>query len=160
MQTNAYMTLIRQTGGQIQGFSTIRGRENKIIVFAANHFVERARPGTFSGFTQHKPFTIIKAVDKSSPLLYAAMAQNQKLSDCLIEFYTIRGAGTSGDTLFYTISLHNAFIDSIHFVKPNVKDTSLAAFAEYEEVSFVFETIEWTWIEGNIRGNDTVHTTP
>ena len=37
---------------------------------------------------------------------------------------------------------------------PNNKHPDLMKFAEYEEVAFTYEKIEWTWTDGGIMAAD------
>ncbi|EYF03452.1 hcp protein [Chondromyces apiculatus DSM 436] len=54
----------------------------------------------------------------------------------------------------YTVRLTNANIASINFRMPNNKHPDLMKFAEYEEVAFTYEKIEWTWTDGGIMAAD------
>ncbi|MGB5485766.1 MAG: type VI secretion system tube protein TssD, partial [Lysobacterales bacterium] len=73
MALNAYLNLTGETQGKINGSVTRAGREDSIKVIAVNHEVASPRDaasGLPTGKRQHKPFTITKEVDESSPLLY------------------------------------------------------------------------------------------
>jgi type VI secretion system secreted protein Hcp len=39
-------------------------------------------------------------------------------------------------------------------VMPNNKDPELARLETYEEVAFVYQRIEWTWIDGGLVAAD------
>jgi len=76
MALNAYMKITGETQGDIVGSVTQSGREDSIMVIGTTHEVVSPRDaasGLPTGKRQHKPFTITKEVDKSSPLLYLMM---------------------------------------------------------------------------------------
>ena len=82
MALNAYLSLKGESHGHINGSVTQAGREDLIEVIAVNHEVltpRDAASGLPTGKRQHKPITITKDVDKSSPLLYRALAENELL---------------------------------------------------------------------------------
>ena len=37
---------------------------------------------------------------------------------------------------------------------PNNKIPELAKLLEYEEISFTYQSIEWTWVDGGITAKD------
>ncbi len=59
-----------------------------------------------------------------------------------------------GESPEYTVKLTKANIASIDFVMPNVRNPDLVKFAEYEEVAFTYQKIEWTWVDGGIVADD------
>jgi type VI secretion system secreted protein Hcp len=52
------------------------------------------------------------------------------------------------------VRLVNATISGITFKMANVRAPKLARLPEYEEVSFTYQRIEWTWNEGGITASD------
>lgn len=160
MALNAFLTLKGKKTGNFNGSIVQKGRENKILVIAASH--ELAVPtdptsGLASGRPRHTPFKITKELDKSSPLLYNALANNETLTDCKIEFWDTAAkssAGGANEVQKYTVRLINARITSIHFVMPNVKEPELMKYVEYEEICFAYQTIEWIWTDGNLSASD------
>lgn len=160
MALNAYLKLKGQKQGEIKGSVTQKGRENKIMVIAARHEIASPRDaasGLPTGKRMHHPFVITKEVDKSSPLLYTAMVGNENLTEWELQFWrpsqaTATGAGA--ERQYYTVKLTNANIANITFHMPNNKDPNLLKLAEYEEVSFVYQKIEWLWVDGGITSTD------
>ena len=120
MALNAYLILKGQKQGEIHGSVTQKGRENSILVHAFNHEVVSPRDAA-SGLPteskrQHMPITIIKEIDKSSPLLWSALVNNENLTQWELRFWnpqTAATAGTSTEVQIYTIKLTNANISSI-----------------------------------------------
>jgi type VI secretion system Hcp family effector len=102
---------------------------------------------------QHGFFTITKEEDKSSPLLYAAMLENQTLRDWELQCW--RPGPTGAEQQHYSVKLKNAMVVGVRRITVNTKDPLLARLETYEEVSFSYEAIEWTWNDGGIVAGDT-----
>jgi type VI secretion system secreted protein Hcp len=155
MALNAYLKIKGQTQGPIKGSVTQTGREDKIMVIAVNHEVVSPRDaasGLPTGKRMHKPFVITKEIDKSSPLLYNVLVNNENITEWELQFFCPSNTGKEDN--HYTIKLTNANIASINFRMPNNKHPELMKFAEYEEVAFTYQKIEWTWIKGGITAMD------
>jgi type VI secretion system secreted protein Hcp len=54
----------------------------------------------------------------------------------------------------YIVRLTNATIVDIRFRMLNNKNPDLMRYAEYEEVAFDYQKIEWTWVLGNVVASD------
>ncbi|UQA62547.1 Hcp family type VI secretion system effector [Polyangium aurulentum] len=160
MALNAYLKLKGQKQGEIKGSVTQKGRENKIMVIATSHEIispRDAASGLPTGKRMHKPFVITKEIDKSSPLLYNALVNNENISEWELQYWTPQIKATQGvgtEVQHYTVRLINANIASINFRMANNKHPELMKFAEYEEVSFTYQKIEWTWNDGGIMAMD------
>jgi type VI secretion system secreted protein Hcp len=155
MALNAYLSLKGQKQGDIKGSVTQKGREGKIMVIAVNHEIISPRDpasGLPTGKRMHKPFVITKEIDKSSPLLYNVLVNNENVSDWELNFW--RPSATGAEQQHYTIKLTNANIASVNFRMPNNKHPELMKFAEYEEIAFTYQKIEWTWVDGGITAMD------
>ena len=64
----------------------------------------------------HKPLMITKELDKSTPLLYNVLVNNENIPEWKLEFWTPQikaAAGTGAEVQHYTIELTNANIASI-----------------------------------------------
>jgi len=160
MALNAYLKLKGQKQGEIKGSVTQKGREGKIAVIAVSHEVVSPRDaasGLPTGKRMHKPFVITKELDKSSPLLYNALVNNENIPEWELQFWAPQlkaTAGTGTEVQHYTVKLLNANIASIDFRMPNNKHPDLMKFAEYEEVAFTYQKITWTWNDGGITAED------
>lgn len=155
MALNAYLRLKGQKQGEIKGSVTQKGREGRIMVIAVNHGLlspRNAASGLPTGKRQHRQFVITKELDKSSPLLYTMLVTNENLVDWDLQFWQTAVTGT--EVNHYTVKLTNANITSIEFRMPNNKDPQLMKLAEYEEVAFTYQKIQWTWNEGGITASD------
>jgi type VI secretion system secreted protein Hcp len=154
-EANAYVRINASKQGPIKGSVTQKGRESSIMVIAVDHTIVSPRDsasGQATGKRQHKPFVITKEVDASSPLLQQALASNEVLKDVTIEFW--QASQTGAEKGYYTITLKDAVIASIHHVMPNNKDPQLVKLAAYEEVALVYKSITWTFTDGGLTATD------
>jgi type VI secretion system secreted protein Hcp len=160
MALNAYLKLKGQKSGEIKGSVTQKGREGKIQVISVSHEIispRDAASGLPTGKRMHKPFVITKELDKASPLLYNILTMNENIPEWELQFWTPQikaTAGTGTEIQHYTIKLTNANIASINFRMANNKHPDLMKFAEYEEVAFTYQKIEWIWTDGGITAMD------
>ena len=160
MALQAYLNLKGQRQGEIKGSVTQKGREGKIAVIAVSHEIISPRDpasGLPTGKRMHKPFVVTKELDKSSPLLYNALVNNENIPDWQLQFWTPQIKATTGsgnEVQHYTVKLTNANVASIAFRMANNKHPELMKFAEYEEIAFTYQKIEWTWNDGGITAGD------
>jgi type VI secretion system secreted protein Hcp len=155
MASSAYLTLKGQKQGDIPGSVTLKGKENTILVHAFDNEISSTRDkgsGLLSGKQQHNPLTILKEIDKSSPRLWSALVNNETLTHWQLDFWVPQAGGVS--KLTYTVQLTNAMIASIHEF---MEDNDIAANVSLpllEEVTFIYEKIQWTWVDGGITAGD------
>jgi type VI secretion system secreted protein Hcp len=160
MALNAYLRLKGQKQGEIKGSVTQKGREGSIMVIAASHEIVSPRDpasGLPTGKRMHKPFVITKELDKSSPLLYNVLVNNENVPEWKLEFWTPQlsaAGGVGAEKQHYTVELMNANIANISFRMLNNKNPELTRYAEFEEVAFTYQKITWTWKDGGITAND------
>jgi type VI secretion system secreted protein Hcp len=155
MALNAYLKLKGEKQGEIKGSVTQKGRENKIMIIAVSHEIMSPRDpasGLPTGKRMHKPFVITKELDKSSPLLYSVLTNNENVTEWELQFW--RPSPSGAEQQHYTVRLTNANIASIHFRMLNNKNPDLMKYAEFEEIAFTYQKIEWTWMEGGITALD------
>jgi type VI secretion system secreted protein Hcp len=153
---NASLRLVGQKSGKIQGSVTQKGREGTIAVIASSHAILSPRDpatGLATGKRQHRPLSITKELDRSTPILRSVLTSNETLTTCDLLFY--RADRTTGiEAQYFTIRLTNASIASVEMQMPNNKQADLAALETFEEVTFVYQRIEWTWTEGGVAAAD------
>jgi type VI secretion system secreted protein Hcp len=155
MALNAYLRLTGQTQGEIKGSVTQKGREGSIMVIAFNHEIispRDAASGLPTGKRMHKPVTVVKEVDKSSPLLFNVLTNNENLKTWELQFW--QPSATGAEKQHYKIQLVNANIASIRSYMLNNKNPELMKFSEAEEVAFTYQKIIWTWNDGGITAED------
>ncbi|MCX7013277.1 MAG: type VI secretion system tube protein TssD [Candidatus Sumerlaeota bacterium] len=136
----------------IPGSSEKDGRVGTIDVFAVDH--ELATPidagtGLPSGARQHHPLTILKQIDKASPLLYQVLVTGQDLGAVVLDFYRI-DPDTRQEVKYYTITLGHARLIGVKLMMPTSFDPAYETYQHMEEVRFTYQSIEWKWIPENI----------
>ena len=155
MAINGYLTLTAQKQGDIKGGVTQKGREGTIAVHAFNLQIfspRDAATGLPTGKRQHEPIRILKDVDKSTPLLWNALVNNENLTSWVLKFYAPSPNGI--EQQMYTVSLTNANIASI---SESMLDNEIPANANIplrEDITFTYQKITWTWTDGGITATD------
>jgi type VI secretion system secreted protein Hcp len=117
-----------------QGVIPGSGPNNTIAVLSMRHQMTASRDsasGLYTGKLVNSPVYISKAIDRSTPRLYAALTDNENLPTVTIRWYR-------GGEQYFTITLKNAGISSIA-TKPG--DPT----GQFEEVGFDCKNITWTW---------------
>lgn len=155
MALPAYLTLTGEKQGVIKGSCTQRGRENTILVQAVEHDVSIPRDtqtGLASGKRVHHPLTIVKAIDKSSPLLYMALTTGEHLKSVELKWYQINEKGQEEN--YFITALEDAIIVSMKAWKKNCLDPSFAHLGDMEDVSFTYRKIMWRWVKDGIESED------
>ncbi len=155
MALNAYLKLEGEKHGEVKGSVTQKGRENKIMVIGFNHEVVSPRDaasGLPTGKRQHKPITITKEIDKSTPLLFSILVHNENIKTWKLECW--QPSATGAEKQHYTIELLNANIAAIRAEMLNNKYPENMRHNEREHVSFTYQKITWTWVDGGITADD------
>jgi len=147
-----HMAVRGQVQGDIQGSCTAgpKERNNTSVVVGLGHEIlvpTDAASGLPSGRRQHKPLIVTKYIDKSTPLLYTALVNNENLTRVELRFYRTNDKGL--DELYYIIRLTNARINDSKIAGPNI-----------EQISFVYQRIEWIWINGEVTAMDDWEASP
>jgi type VI secretion system secreted protein Hcp len=160
MALNAYLKIKGAKTGIVKGSVTQKGREGKIMVIASTHEVYQpadTATGLSTGKRMHKPFIIMKELDKSTPVLHTMLVNNENITEWELQFWTPSnktGTGAGTEIQHYTVKLKNARIIDINFRMLNNKNPELAKYAEQEEIAFTYEKIEWIWNDGGITAQD------
>jgi type VI secretion system secreted protein Hcp len=155
MALNAYMKLTGETQGEIKGSVTQAGREDSIMVIGYNHEVVAPRDaasGLPTGKRQHKPLTVTKELDKSTPLLMNVLVNNENITDLELRFWQPSASGQ--EVQHYTIQLVNASVAGIRSEMLNNKYPDNMPHKEREHVSFCYQKIIWTWEDGGLMSED------
>ena len=154
MPMPANLTITGEEQGQIEGSCELEDREGTILVQAFDHVVEipTDERGVASGRRTHRPLTITKEIDKSTPMLYQALCNNELLTEVRLDWY--RYSGTGEHELYFTMTMQNAFITRIHPWFPNVLDRANENLKHMEDLSISYEKIIWTWVPDGIEFED------
>src|ERR1700678_3115759 len=157
MAFTAYLTLKGQKQGDIKGGVTQKGREGSILVHAYDCEILSARDaasGLPSGKRTQEPVTIVKEVDSSSPRLWAALVNNENLTQWQLDFWSADPTQGAAEKLIYSVSLVNASIASIHEFMDDNQAAAQATLPLQNEITFTYQKIEWTWTDGGITASD------
>ena len=136
-----YMTLNGDLQGLISaGCSSLDSIGNKaqlvhydqIMVMGLSHSLTRQQN------VNHQALTMVKPIDKSSPLLGKAITENECLT-CDFSFYRTNRMGMN--ECYYKVKLINARITSIHLQVPHTIDDSEGQPEETIDLSY--ESINW-----------------
>jgi type VI secretion system secreted protein Hcp len=114
------------------------GTFDTINLLGVNHGIVSPRDvasGQATGKRQHKPFVIVKQIDKSSPLLLKAQIDNRTLTSVLVGL-------NQGGAKVMTVKMTNAAI------------TGYDVHGTTETWTFTYQKIEWTWLDGGITVQD------
>ena len=155
MALNAYLALKGAKQGPIKGGVTQKSREGQILVFAMHHEIVSPRDaasGQATGKRMHKPLIITKEIDRSTPLLYTALVNNETITEFILTFWGMSSTGKELEN--YIIKLSNAYISDIADDMLNNKIEPGNHLPVIEQVSFTYEKIEWTWVNGDITSSD------
>lgn len=150
MANLVYMTITGEKQGSIsQGCGSYDSLANKcqinhidqIFVLALTHSTHRQKN------INHQPISITKLLDKSSPLLGVAIANNEKLQ-CMIDVY--RTDKTGFNSKFYSIELRDAYLIDISLNIPHSIDHNDAQPEETLLLSFT--SITWNHYSAGTSG--------
>jgi type VI secretion system secreted protein Hcp len=138
----------------MQGDCTQTGRENLVLVYGTDHSLEIPRDthtGLPVGQRIHKPYTVTKHKDKSSPKLFQACCSGETCS-VVFDYYRITPEGK--EEKYFTITLDNAIIVSLREFTPLTFLEENKQYRDMEEVMFTYEKIVWTYVPDGIEAED------
>ena len=148
------LTITGEEQGLIEGSCELEEREGTILVQAFDHTVEVPTDdrGVASGNRVHRPMTITKEIDRSTPMLYQALCNGELLTEVKLDWYRIDGTGMQ--ELYFSMLMENALITRIHPWVPNVLDRKNETLKHMEDISISYEKIIWTWEPDGIEYED------
>ena len=127
------------------GSSEKEGREDTSDVFEIEHHIHQPvdlTTGMATGVRVHSPMRIVKVIDKATPGFHKALATGQNLSEAVITFYRIDPM-TRQEQEYYRITMRQARIVDIQPYMPMSFVPANESYRHMEQVSFVYEEIEW-----------------
>ena len=152
MPIPAYMWI---NDGEIKGGCTVGGREDSIEVLEFHHEVRIPTDpdnGQLTGTRKHEAFTIVKAYDQSSPLLYKAVCEGLTWDTVRLDWYKIDDEGA--EVLYFKHLLEQVKVCSVKPMMYNVKAKEYERFVHMEEVSLRYGKITWEYPEGGYMHSD------
>ncbi len=108
--------------------------------------------GQPTGKRVHHGLKVTKVFDKSSPLLFQALAKSERITEAAFNFYRTAPDGT--EELYYVVTIKNATVIAIKGIQPNALDPSNGPFLPMEEVTFAYKDIEWSHEVASTSGAD------
>ena len=153
---NSYLYLEVRDEVSIEGECTQEGHENWITVYGVEHTIEIPMDqytGLATGQRFHRPLTIIKAVDSSSPLICQALCTGKVMKTFVLDFYRINEKGQ--EEFYYQITLENATVVNYKLKKPVTFLDAMKPFHDMEEVTFSYDKITWSHKIANKGTSDT-----
>jgi type VI secretion system secreted protein Hcp len=155
MAESIWMQVKASKQGDIKSEVTTKGREGMMECVEFESGMSSPRDpasGRPTGRRQHTALAVIKRVDKGSPLLSSALAQNETLTTVKLLFYRPKGDGTTDN--FFSIELTNATVSKQKIYLPNMLDPAESHFPALEKIEFTFQKIVWTYTNGGISASD------
>lgn len=142
-----YMTVTPETtGAPITGPSVYKMAPDTIEIVDIVHMVRHEfdeQHGTPSGDRKHEPLMVYKAVDCTSPLLYAMCCNAELCTEVKVQYFI--QVGNQPDPVdFFSWRLKNAYI--IHVRQISASELGPAFEEQYdllEEIAFSYQEIEW-----------------
>jgi type VI secretion system secreted protein Hcp len=139
-----HMSAKGQVQGAIKGECTIRGLENTVVCIGYGHEIVSPRDaatGLPTGMRQHKPLRVIKYIDQTTPLFYAALVNNERLDPVILKFFRLDSKGAPQN--YFTITLTKASLARMASDYPNM-----------EVLDFIYEKIEWQSMDNGATAMD------
>ncbi len=97
----------------------------------------------------HRPITIIKEFDQTTPLLYRAVCEGRVMKKGIIKMYRILESGIEAE--YFNIVMENVkFTTVAPFLTPNGMSST-----HLETLELRYEAISWKYTEGNIIYRET-----
>jgi type VI secretion system secreted protein Hcp len=155
MPVHVHVWMKGQKSGDITGDCTIVGREGSIEVIQFDSGVRAPRDqhtGMPTGQRVHYPMVLTKAMDRSSPLLYQMLCQNENLTEVTLKLYEADPSG--GEKERFNIKLENAHLAEVKSFMPNTKENEGEQYAYNETVSLVYEKITWEDLDYRVMATD------
>jgi type VI secretion system secreted protein Hcp len=155
MPLPAHLTLEGVNQGKIVGSCDQEGREGTILVQALDHEVSiprDAQTGLATGKRVHHPLTVLKALDRSTPLLYQALTSGEHMKSVEIKWYRIDSGGA--EEHYFTTRLEDAIIVSIRPIIKNCLEPASQDLPHLEEVAFTYRKAIWRWEPDGIESED------
>lgn len=152
MSTPAHLWLEDENGSPIVGSCMMPTRPGSIELKSFSHGVTiPVDPswGKLTGTRVHRPITIVKEFDQTTPLLYRAVCEGRVMKKGIIKMYRILASGIEAE--YFIIVMENVkFTTVAPFLTPNGMSST-----HLETLELRYEAISWKYTEGNIIYRDT-----
>lgn len=142
------MSIAEHSGSGFEGIQELNGKSKilKLDQLITVSFDQAS--GQASGAPVHGLLRVVKTIDKASPGLHKALCTGQNLAEVIFDFYRATSE-TQKNEVYYTITLRNVRLVE---VGPSTDFVTPESYRHMENVSFVYEEIEWKWLpDGGIE---------
>ncbi|CAN1523018.1 Hcp Type VI protein secretion system component Hcp (secreted cytotoxin) [Rhabdaerophilaceae bacterium] len=166
MALDAYMTIKGNKQGDISAeASSIKSaglgakfekHGNTITVVGFTSSIDKPRDpksGAPSGARVHNPVTFTKLFDKSSPLLWQALATGEQL-EVEIKFYRADTSGLGEPEDFFEIKWEKALLCGGKSYLPLTVNPQNDHLRQMEDWSFTYEKVTWKHSKASTEGTD------
>jgi len=151
MSTPAHLWLENENGSPIAGSCLMPMRSGSIELKSFSHGVTipvDPHWGKLTGTRVHRPITVVKEFDQTTPILYRAVCEGRTLKTAIIKMYQIQESGIESE--YFNIVLENVKITTISpYLAPNGMSST-----HLETIELRYEAITWKYTEGNIIYRD------
>lgn len=96
--------------------------------------------------------SLVKEFDKSTPYLYRAVANGEKLQKAVIKWYRINTAGLEEE--FLNMTMETLRVIAINPHMHNFKRADGQSITPTESFRFGYQKITWAYLDGNISFTD------
>jgi type VI secretion system secreted protein Hcp len=161
MAMSAFLILKGQKQGSIKGSVTQKGREGQIEIHSWTWNLDVPTSGGLpTGQAVAGEFHLTKERDRSSPLLFTALAENENLTQWQLNIWDamIGPSGAGAEEITQVWKLTNARITSMR--QSGLAPPPSGSWGDPEELTFVFEKIELEHQDGGILFSYDPHSNP
>ncbi|ELW1647119.1 type VI secretion system tube protein Hcp [Enterobacter oligotrophicus] len=152
MLTPAHLWLEDENGSPVVGSCMMPTRLGSIELKSFSHGVTipvDSSWGKLTGTRVHRPVTIVKEFDQTTPFLYRAVCEGRVMKKGSIKMYRILESGIEAE--YFNIVMENVkFTTVAPFLTPNGMSST-----HLETIELRYEAISWKYTEGNIIYRDT-----
>ncbi|PSS47460.1 type VI secretion system tube protein Hcp [Enterobacter sp. FS01] len=151
MSTPAHLWLEDENGSPVVGGCIMPLRLGSIELKSFSHGVTipvDPNLGKLTGTRVHRPITIVKEFDRTTPLLYRAVCEGRTMKKATIKMYRILDTGIEAE--YFNILLENVkFTTVAPYLAPNGMSST-----HLETLELRYEAITWKYTDGNIIYRD------
>ena len=147
-------------GNNIEGESTMASMDRVGSIECVSFYSELTTPregatGSLTGRRQHLPITIVKRIDKTSPLMFKALCLNEPITKGRFRFFRRDDSyGSGAEQHIYTVLIEQGYVAGIREESANVLYGDGESQPLLERVSFVFQDITKTYEIGGATHTD------
>ena len=131
------------------------GTEHTMEIYGWSHEIVSPRDaasGLPTGKRQHKPITVTKPTDKSSPIIMKALVNNEVFTEGTLTCYQVRNGREEPVRI---VHFTECFLCTWRSSEGSVDNADAEhTHATREHVSFCYQKITWTYTDGGVTHTD------